>query len=132
MKRLFIFLSAALALTVISCIHLTKEAKEMVGNYYIPEVSEDLPIMELNDDVNCVMRAVNPGVLTFSVEGEWNVEDDSLIMDFDRETLTFTGDSALIGEIPTRSSRYIVDFNGINLTVKHPDGLNQIYHRRPK
>ncbi|MCF0219769.1 MAG: hypothetical protein HUK14_08300 [Muribaculaceae bacterium] len=132
MKRLLIFLSVALALTTISCNRLTKEARAMTGNYYIPELSEDVAIMELNDNGKCVMRAVNPGVLTFSVEGRWNVKKDSLIMDLKPETLTYEGDSTLIGEIPAHSSRYIADFNGINLTLQHPDGLNQIFHRRPK
>ncbi|MCF0213354.1 MAG: hypothetical protein HUK13_02735 [Muribaculaceae bacterium] len=130
MKAYKLLALIALALSLGSCNHLTKEAKEMVGNYYIPEISEDVPIMELNGNGRCTIRAINPGVLTFSVEGKWNVVDDSLVTDLKRETLTYEGDSTLIGNVPEHVSSYIVDFNGMALTIKHPSGNHMVFHRR--
>ena len=39
-----------------SCSHLSSEAREIVGNYVIPEVSDNVPVMELNRDASCLVR----------------------------------------------------------------------------
>ena len=80
----------------------------MVGEYYIPEISEDDPVMELNSNGTCLFRAIKPGVLTYVVRGTWNVVNDSLTVQLDPTTLEWEGDSLSIGEIPTKSSRHIV------------------------
>lgn len=71
MKTIYISIIATALMTFASilsgCSHLSSEAKEMVGCYFIPEVSQDDPLMELNANGSCVIRAVKPGVLTMSV-----------------------------------------------------------------
>lgn len=114
-----------------SCNPLTDEAKQMVGDYYIAEISQDVPLMELKGNGKCVVSAVKPGVLTYSVEGKWNVKNDSLLIDLKPETLKFEGDSMWIGEIPAHRSYYIVSYNEMNLEVKKDD-LNYTLHRRVK
>lgn len=111
------------------CSRLSSEAKEMVGNYFIPEVSQDTPIMELNDDGTCIQRAIRPGVLTMSVPGKWNVLRDSLIMEFDPSGLQTQGDSTLVGNIPLTLKKAVVDFNGSTLTLEY-DGVQYVYLRR--
>lgn len=112
-----------------SCSHLSSEAKEMVGNYFIPEVSQDTPLMELNADGTCIQRAIRPGVLTMSVPGKWNVLRDSLIMEFDPTGLQTEGDSTLVGNIPLTLKKAVVNFNGSTLTLEH-EGVQYVYLRR--
>lgn len=113
------------------CNRLSSEAKEMIGQYYVPEISQDVPIMDLREDGRCTVSAVKPNVLTYSVDGKWNVKDDVLKIDLDPKTLTFEGDSTLIGEIEPERRYPIVSYNGITLEVKH-DGLTFSFHRRVK
>lgn len=131
MKRFSVITIAAAALLVASasCNRLTKEAKAMVGDYYISEISQDVPLLSLKGNGKCVISAVKTDVLTYHVEGKWNVKNDSLIIDLDPEKVTFEGDSSLIADIPAHSSFYIVKFDDINLEVQK-DGLNYSYHRR--
>jgi len=129
-KTLILFLSATAFMGLVSCNRLSKQAKEMVGNYYIPEISEDEPLMELRKDGKCTIRAINPGVLTISVDGRWNVLDDSLKIDLKPETIITQGDSTLVGNIPQHIGKSIVEFNGISLTV-NDGGITYVYHRRP-
>lgn len=103
----------------------------MVGEYYIPEISEDDPVMELNSDGTCLFRAIKPGVLTYVVRGTWNVVNDSLTAQLDPATLEWEGDSLSIGEIPVKSSRHIVMFNDLNLELEN-EGIHYMYHRRNK
>ena len=117
------------AMALSGCSHLSSEAKEMVGNYYIPEVSQDTPLMELNSNGHCIMRSIKPGVLTISVSGRWNVENDSLIMELEPDKLTTEGDSTLVGNIPARLSKAVVEFNGTSLTLE-TDGVPYMYLRR--
>lgn len=130
MRRTAIIICATTTLGLLSaCNNLSSEAKKMVGNYYIPEISEDEPLMELRKDGHCTIRAIKPGVLTFSVDGEWNVSDDSLRLELDPTTLTVDGDKSLVGEIPVKSSRAITGYNGISLTI-NDSGVTYVYHRR--
>lgn len=108
---------------------MSDEAKEIAGNYYISEISQDEPLMELNKNGKCKIRAINPGVLTMTVEGKWNVEGNKLILDLDPSTLLTEGDSTLVGKIVGHQEKPIVDFNGITLTV-NDHGSNFMYHRR--
>lgn len=132
MKHQLIFLvMAASLLSLASCSHLSPEAKKMVGEYYIPEISEDEPVMELNGDGTCLFRAIKPGVLTYVVHGTWDVVNDSLTAQLDPATLEWEGDSLSIGEIPVKSSRHIVMFNDMNLELEN-EGIHYMYHRRNK
>lgn len=115
--------------TLVSCNGLTDEAKAMVGDYYISEISQDVPIFSLKDDGTCVVSAVEPNVLTYHVEGKWNVKDDSLKIKLDPKKITFEGDSSLIPEIkqPVRSYA-VVSYNDINLVIRR-DQLQYSLHR---
>lgn len=105
-----------------SCSGLSGEAKKIAGNYVIPEVSQQLPVMELNPDATCVVRAIKPGVLTYAVEGTWNVENDSLVMLLDHSTLKVEeGDASLVGNIPDRSARKVAGYTDLSLELKSGD-----------
>ncbi|MBR4722672.1 MAG: hypothetical protein IK053_06435 [Muribaculaceae bacterium] len=71
-----------------SCNHLTDEAKEIVGDYYINEISDRTPLMELNGNGKAIYRTIKPEVLTISAEAEWNVVGDSLTFDIDQKKIT--------------------------------------------
>lgn len=131
-KKILTVLIAALALSVsTACSRLSSEAKKMVGDYYIPEVSEDVPLMELNSNGKCLIRAIKPDVLTYSVEGKWNVLDDSLKLKLDPATLKCQGDSTLVGDIPETLNKAVVNYNGLTLTLNY-NGINYVYVHRPK
>lgn len=122
--------TALLSLLILSaCSHLSKEAKEIAGTYYNPEVSQTEPVMQLYKNAKCVVTAIRPEVLTYSLDGKWNVINDSLIIDLNPTTLRFEGDSALIGEIPARIKRKVADHNDFSLTLEN-DGISYLYQRR--
>lgn len=85
--------------------------------------------MELHKNASCIIRAIKPGVLTYSVEGKWNVENDSLIIDLDPASLTFEGDSTLIAHIPTRVAQKVVGHNDFSLQLE-TGGITYLYQRR--
>lgn len=105
-----------------SCSGLSGEAKKIAGSYVIPEVSQQMPVMELNRDATCVVRAIKPGVLTYAVMGTWNVENDSLVMLLDPTTLMVEeGDASLVGHIPARSARKVAGYTDLSLELKSGD-----------
>lgn len=112
-----------------SCSPLSSDAKKIVGTYYNTEVSQTEPVMVLKKDGTCVIRAIKPGVLTYSVEGEWNVENDSLIINPDPSSLTFEGDSTLIGRIPERVAQKLMGHTDFTLQLGH-NGISYLYQRR--
>lgn len=122
---------AATLLPLMACSGLSDRAKEMVGDYYQTTISENEPVMELKDDGSCVIHAIKPGVLSYTVNGEWNVKDDSLTIETDGIVASVTGDTTMvkIGTIPESRSYYISDFNGLSLTLRR-DGNDYIYVRR--
>lgn len=129
MSRFISFLLIAVSLLAVSsCSGLSSEGKKIAGKYLIPEVSQNEPVMELNRDATCLVRAIKPGVLTYSVSGKWNVEDDSLVMWLDPTTLQVSGDSSLVGNIPEKSARKIVEYNEFNLQLES-DGVTYYYKR---
>ena len=69
-------------------------------------------------------------MLTFSIDGEWNVEDGQLTVELEPETIVTEGDSTLVGNIPGVITKKVIDYNGISLTVED-DGVQYVYHRRP-
>lgn len=131
MKKLLLpAFGLALASAILGgCSRLSSEAKEMIGNYYIPEVSQDMPLMELNSDGTCVMRAIKPGVLTISVPGKWNVLRDTLFIENTPAELTAEGDTTLIGNIPENMTKAVINFTGVTLTLES-DGVEYVYLRR--
>ncbi len=129
MKYKILLPALVLAIAATSCSGLSKEAKEMVGEYYIDEVSIDSPVLVLKSNGTVVQRAIKPGVLSYSVKGKWNVEHDSLIIKNDTVPFDIEGDSTLIGEIPQRMSKAVVAFNGITLTLRS-GGADYVYFRR--
>jgi len=129
MKSPLIVAGCAAGLMVLSaCSGLSSEAKQIVGDYFNTELSQTEPVMELRKDGKCVIRAIRPGVLTYSVEGKWNVENDSLIMDIDPTTLHSRGDSTLVGDIPTRYAVKIIEHSDFNLTLEQ-GGATYLYTR---
>lgn len=121
----------AAATACVGCNGLSDRAEEMTGVYYQTSVSENEPVMELNDDGSCVIHAIKPGVMSYTVNGTWNVEDDSLMIETDGRVASVTGDTTVvkIGAIPDRKSYAIADFNGLSLTL-HREGNDYIYVRR--
>ena len=129
--RKIVIASAAAVLTLLgSCSHLSPEAKKMAGRYYIPGVSEDEPLLDLRSDGHCTVTKVVPGVVKFSVEGRWNVRNDSLVARLSPEKLTVDGDRGLVGDVPESMAFRITRFNDVSLTIER-DGINYTYHRRP-
>ena len=111
-----------------SCSHLSSEAREIVGNYVIPEVSDNVPVMELNRDASCLVRAIRPGVITYTVRGTWNVENDSLVMLLDKTSVEVDGDASLVGDIPERYSRKIVEHSDLSLELEN-EGILYYYKK---
>ena len=130
MRKILIAMAAAGFTTLAACSRLSPEAKMMVGRYYIPEVSEKVPLLNLRKDGCCTVTKVVPGVVTFSVEGRWDVRNDSLVARLTPETLDVEGDTALVGEVPESMAFRIAKFNDVSLTIER-NGINYTYHRRP-
>ena len=130
MKLLKAIIAPSIALLALTaCSGLSDEAKEMIGDYYINEVSTETPVMELRSNGTVVQHAIKPGVLSYSVKGKWNVKNDSLIIINDVKPFDIEGDSTLIGEIPKRMSKAVVAFNGLTLTLRS-GGADYVYFRR--
>ncbi len=131
MSRISRLMPLAILLCLCSCGKLSKEAKEIVGIYYNPEISQNEPVMELHKNATCVIRAIKPGVLTYSVDGNWNVENDSLIIRLDPSSLKYEGDSTIIGNIPGRIARKITGYNDFSLQLEQ-NGVSYLFNRRPE
>ncbi|MDE6416650.1 MAG: hypothetical protein K2K68_06465 [Duncaniella sp.] len=125
-KKLIAILAASAA---VACSPISDEAEKIVGKYYIPEVSDTTPLMELNPDGSCTVRAIRPDVLTYSVEGRWDVKRDSLLIKLDPATLQWEGDRELIGDIPDRLGKKVLSFVNNQLSLES-DGINYVYQLR--
>lgn len=121
--------ACALMCAATGCSHLSSRAKKIAGDYYIPEVSEEVPLMELRRDGTCTFRAIRPGVLTYEVQGRWNVERDTLTARLDTASVTFQGDSTLIGRVPPTVSRRVVRDTELGLELED-NGVSYVYRRR--
>ncbi len=129
MKKVTTILALAAATIITGCNPLSDEAKQITGNYYINEISDDTPLMELRPDGTCTVRAIRPEILTYAVEGKWNVRNDSLVMVIDRESLTWEGDSSMIGDIPERLDKKLISHSDLAVELQ-TDGINYVYSRR--
>lgn len=128
-KILRLTILSAIILSLQSCGKLSGEAKHIVGNYAIPELSQDVPVMELNRDASCVIRAIRPDVLSYSVHGTWNVENDSLVMLIDPSSLEVeSGDPLLVGDIPTRAARKVAGYTDLSLELEN-DGVRYFFKK---
>lgn len=121
--------SLLLLVAATSCHRLSSEAKKMIGDYYITEVSNDTPVMELKSNGTVIQHAIKPGVLSYCVKGRWNVKRDSLIIVNDPKPFDIEGDSTMVGDIPERQAKAVVNFNGTSLTLRH-NGADYVYFRR--
>ncbi len=124
-----LFAAAALCAVTMGCHRLSEKARQMPGHYYINEISQDLPLLELNDDATCIVRAIKPGILTYAVAGRWDVVGDSLVIEVEPVLTELHGDSSLVGDIPARLARRVQEFTGTSLTLRH-DGNDYVYLRR--
>ncbi len=124
-----LFAAAALCAVTMGCHRLSEKARQMPGHYYINEISQDLPLLELNDDATCIVRAIKPGILTYAVAGRWDVVGDSLVIEVEPVLTELHGDSSLVGDIPARLARRVQEFTGTSLTLRH-DGSDYVYLRR--
>ena len=124
-----LFAAAALCAVTMGCHRLSEKARQMPGHYYINEISQDLPLLDLNDDATCIVRAIKPGILTYAVAGRWDVVGDSLVIEVEPVLTELQGDSSLVGDIPARLARRVQEFTGTSLTLRH-DGSDYVYLRR--
>lgn len=124
-------LIAAGAILLSACNHLSREAKEIAGNYYLTSISEDEPVMELNTDGSCRIHAIKPGVMSYTVDGTWNVDDNEILIKTDGVPSSVTGDTTVVrvGRIPQEITYKIATFTGHSLTL-HRDGNDYLYVRR--
>lgn len=129
MKYLLPTALATASLLTASCSKLSPEAREIVGSYYNGELSQTEPVLELKADGTCLVRAIRPGVLTYSVEGTWNVVNDSLLMTLDPATVATDGPIDLIGKIPEHYASKIVDHTDFNIQLEQ-GGATYLYHRQ--
>lgn len=130
MKNLQISLLLLLGSTMVaSCSHLSKEGRQIIGTYYNPELSQTEPVMQLRKDATCTVTAIKPGVLTYSVDGNWDVANDSLIIELIPGSIRFEGDSTLIGNIPARVARKVISHNDFSLQLES-GGVSYLFQRR--
>lgn len=129
MKRLAISAIAAGAL-LSACGGLSDREEKMVGNYYIPAVSDSRPLLELGNDRSAVIRAIRPGELSYSVTGTWELDGDTLVIATDPSSITIEeGDPALVGTVAPRVAYPVKSFNETTLTIDR-QGITYDYHRR--
>lgn len=119
---------AAVSAIVAACSPLSPEAREIVGKYYINEVSDDTPLVELNSDGTSVMRAIRTDVLTVIVPGTWDVTGDSLVIVNDMNAIKAIGDTSIMGSIAPRSAHRIIERTPTSITLDI-NGLSYQYHR---
>lgn len=124
-------LIAAGVILLTACNHLSREAKKIAGNYYLTSISEDEPVMELNTDGSCRIHAIKPGVMSYTVDGTWNVEDNEIRIKTEGVLSSVTGDTTIVrvGRIPTEITYKIATFTGHSLTLRR-DGNDYMYVRR--
>lgn len=129
-KKLLIPLLTLPMLLMAACGGLSDEEKAMIGNYYIPAVSDTHPMIELRADRSAVLRAIRPGDISYSVPGKWKLHADSLVIVTDPTSITVEdGDPALVGTVAKRVAYPIKSYNETTLTIER-QGITYDYHRR--
>lgn len=121
---------AIATLVLNACGGMSRQAKEMVGDYYNQQLSAELPIFELKPDGTSVVRNIDPGVLLMEVDGTWEVTGDSLVINNDLSRIRLKGDTSIVGEIAPRMSRRITYRDEHSMTLSQ-DNIDYLYVRRP-
>lgn len=122
--------AVATAALLTACGGLSDREKDMVGNYYIPAVSDTRPLIELGGDRTAVIRAIRPGELSYCVSGKWKLNGDTLVIETDPSSITIEeGDPALVGTVAPRVAYPVRSFNETTLTIDR-QGITYDYHRR--
>ena len=111
---------AIAALSLSACGGLSDKEKQMVGNYYIPAVSDTRPLLELGNKRDAVIRAIRPGELSYCVTGKWELSGDTLVIQTD---------PALVGTVAPRVAYPVKAFSENTLTIDR-QGVTYDYHRR--
>ncbi len=121
---------AIAALSLSACGGLSDKEKQMVGNYYIPAVSDTRPLLELGNKRDAVIRAIRPGELSYCVTGKWELSGDTLVIQTDPSSITIEeGDPALVGTVAPRVAYPVKAFSENTLTIDR-QGVTYDYHRR--
>lgn len=116
--------------TLCGCSGMSREEKELIGDYYNQQLSDKLPMFELKDDGTSVVRNIDPGVLVMEIDGTWSLTGDSLVIVNDQLTLRLQGDTSIVGEIAPRVARRIVSHDGRNI-IMSKDNIEYLYiHRK--
>ncbi len=131
MKTFASFIAAvAVACTLTACGGLSDREKQMVGNYYIPAISDTKPMLELGKDRSAIVRAIRPGELTYNVGGKWKLNRDTLVIETNPASITIEeGDPAMVGTVAPRLAYPVVAFNENTLSLSK-QGVTYDYHRR--
>ena len=119
----------ASVLLLCSCGGLSRQAKEIVGDYYNVQLSSELPVLELKDDGTSVVRNIAPDVLVMEVDGTWEVVDDSLVIVNNLNSIRLKGDTTIVGDIAPRITRRISSHDGHSITLSK-DNIDYLYMRR--
>lgn len=119
----------ASVLLLCSCGGLSRQAKEIVGDYYNVQLSSELPVLELKDDGTSVVRNIAPDVLVMEVDGTWEVVDDSLVIVNNLNSIRLKGDTTIVGDIAPRITRRISSHDGHSITLSK-DNIDYLYIRR--
>lgn len=115
-------------LLLCSCGGLSRQAKEIVGDYYNTQLSSELPIFELKEDGTSVVRNIAPDVLVMEVDGTWDVVGDSLVIVNNLNSIRLKGDTSIVGEIAPRMTRKISAHDDHTLTLGK-DNIDYLYMR---
>ncbi len=130
MKALPTLAASAAAAILSACGGLSEQEEKMVGNYYLPAVSDSRPMFELKNDRSAVVRAIRPGELTYSVAGRWELSGDTLVIATDPSSITIEeGDPAMVGTVAPRIAYPVEAFNETTLSLDR-QGVTYDYHRR--
>lgn len=76
--------------------------KEIAGDYFNAQLSDELPVLELNENRKSVVRNIAPDVLVMEVDGTWSIVGDSLIIINNLNTVRLKGDTSIVGNIAPR------------------------------
>lgn len=121
----------ATMLLLCSCSGLSRQEKEIAGNYYNQQLSDRLPILELNADRTSVVRNIAPDVLVMEVNGTWSIVGDSLVIVNDLNSIRLQGDTSIVGDIAPRLTRRIVAHDPHSITLSK-DNIDYLYIRHHK
>lgn len=123
--------TGALLLLLWSCGGMSRQAKEIAGDYYNVQLSSELPVLELKKDGTSVVRNIAPDVLVMEVDGTWEIQGDSLIIVNDLNRKRLKGDTAIAGDIAPRIARKINSHDAHSITLSK-DNIDYMYIRHHK